>query len=182
MQEFDTDDNDIQLDKDFIKYEPDQQFVYEDAEYPGVVYEIAFSQSKKNLKKKAWNYIQHSNGSIKIVVGFQLGYGKDLTAYVSVWKPRYVFEDGKELLDVEGVVLNDVCHIFPFSFFYLLDLFIYKYSTNKSLQPFRSSDRLPLNPTKILQIPLSSFAPSEVLELDGLIPNITITYAQLAAF
>jgi hypothetical protein len=77
-----------------------------DAKYPGVVYEIARSQSGKDLDKAAWDYIPHSNGDIKAVVGFQLGYGVDKEASISLWRPRYLRGDNEpiEILDVETAV------------------------------------------------------------------------------
>lgn len=178
LREFDSDDDDLELIKDWIEREPDEQFQHEGAVYPGVVFEIASSQSRKSLEKVAWDYIQYSNGSIKVVVGFQLGYDKDLTARVSVWKPRYADEDGEEVLDAEAVVLGDVRYMLLFLSFHLFCPCM----TTKFIQPFRSSDKLSLNPTKMLHIPLSSFAPSEVVELKEPTPDITITYAQLATF
>jgi len=40
LREFDSDD-DIEIDQPYIQRQPDEQFQYEEAEYPGVVYEIA---------------------------------------------------------------------------------------------------------------------------------------------
>jgi hypothetical protein len=75
------------------------------------VYEIACSQDSKDLEKAAWTYIQYSNGNIKAVVGFELGYGKNKEARLSLWQPRYL-EDGEEIyptLDVEAVIDREVC-------------------------------------------------------------------------
>ncbi|KAG4024933.1 hypothetical protein MFRU_078g00040 [Monilinia fructicola] len=135
--------------------QPDEQFQHKDALYPGVIFEVACSQNQKSLDKIAWDYIQYSNGDIKAVVGFELGYGKDMRARISMWKPRYTTENGEEVLDAELVIFND---------------------------PFRSSNKTNLNPTKTLDIPLDSFATSEVADLDQPVPVISITYEKLAAF
>ena len=47
---------------------------------------------------------------IKAVVGFELGYGKNKEARMSMWQPRYwkEGEEGLEILDVEAVVDRDV--------------------------------------------------------------------------
>lgn len=109
LREFDSDDE-IEIDKPYIQRQPDEQFQHEKAEYPGVVYEIACSQDNRSLRKAAWTYIQYSNANIKAVVGFELGYGKNKEARISMWQPRYLNEgeEGLEVLDVEAVIDRDV--------------------------------------------------------------------------
>lgn len=87
-----------------------QLWLYEEAEYPGVVYEIGYSQDGRKLRKSAWTYIQYSNANIKAVVGFELVYGKNMEARISMWQPRYVEEgeEGPKILDVEAVIDRDV--------------------------------------------------------------------------
>lgn len=93
--------------------QPNEQFQHKDALYPSVIFEVACSQNQKSLDKIAWDYIQYSNGDIKAVVGFELGYGKDMRARISMWKPRYTTENGEEVLDAELVIFNDVsCFLF----------------------------------------------------------------------
>ncbi|KAI9735395.1 MAG: hypothetical protein M1818_006401 [Claussenomyces sp. TS43310] len=157
LREFDSDDS-IESDHPYIQRQPDEQFQHEEAEYPGVVYEIACSQDGRDLDKAAWTYIPYSNGNIKAVVGFELGYGKNKEARLSVWQPRYLREGEQvlEILDVETVVDRD---------------------------PFRSSDGSATNITKTLHIPLDRFATSEVatLKSEGLL-GITIPYTCLAQY
>ncbi|CZT08279.1 uncharacterized protein RCO7_11545 [Rhynchosporium graminicola] len=157
LREIDSDD-DTEIDRPYIQRQPDDQFQHDEAEYPGVVYEVACSQDSRDLRKAAWTYIPYSNANIKAVVGFELGYGTDKEARISMWKPRYLKEDGEglETLNVEAVIDRDV---------------------------FRSSDGLATNTTKALHLPLDWFADSEVATFnsEGL-PGITITYAQLAEF
>lgn len=73
-------------------------------------YEIGWSQDPTKLAKAAWTYIPYSNGNIRAVVGFDLGYGKNKEARISMWQPCYVKEDdeGPETLDVETVIDRDV--------------------------------------------------------------------------
>ncbi|KFZ24289.1 hypothetical protein V502_01229 [Pseudogymnoascus sp. VKM F-4520 (FW-2644)] len=155
LREFDSDD-DIEI--DYIERQPDDQFQHEEAEYPGVVYEIGCSQDRRKLAKSAWTYIPYSNGDIKAVVGFELGYGKNKEARISMWQPCYLREDeeGPETLDVETVIDGDL---------------------------FRSSDGSTANTARTLHLPLDYFATSEVatLEPEGL-PGVTITYANLLSF
>lgn len=75
-----------------------------------MVYEIACSQDGRGLDKAAWTYIPYSNGDIRAVVGFELGYGKNKEAWLSLWQPRYLKEgeEGLEILDVETVINRDV--------------------------------------------------------------------------
>jgi hypothetical protein len=73
-------------------------------------YEVACSQDSRDLRKAAWTYIPYSNANIKALVGFELGYGTNKEARISMWKPRYLKEDeeGLETLDVEAVIDRDV--------------------------------------------------------------------------
>ena len=109
LREFNSDDE-IEIDQPYILRQPDEQFQHEEAEYPGVVYEIACSQDSRELDKAAWTYITYSNANIKAVVGFELGYGKNKEARISMWQPRYLKEgeEGLETLDVEAVIDRDV--------------------------------------------------------------------------
>ena len=52
LREFDSDD-DIEIDQPYIQRQPDEQFQHKEAEYPGVVYEIASSQGGGELGKAA---------------------------------------------------------------------------------------------------------------------------------
>merc|ERR1712144_182447 len=109
LREIDSDD-DIGIDRPYIQRQPDDQFQHDEAEYPGVVYEVACSQNTRDLRRAAWTYIQYSNANIKAVVGFELGYGTKKEARISMWKPRYLKDDeeGLETLDVEAVIDRDV--------------------------------------------------------------------------
>lgn len=110
LQEFNSDDE-IHQDQPIIRRQPDDQFQHDEAKYPGVVYEITYSQDPRELVKAAWTYIPYSNANIKAVVGFELGYGKNKEARISMWQPRFLKEgeDGSETLDVEAVIDGDVC-------------------------------------------------------------------------
>ena len=102
----------IQLrDRPYIQRQPDTQFQHDEAEYPGVVFEVACSQNTRDLRRAACTYIQYSNANIKAAaVGFELGYGTKKEARVSMWKPRYLKDDeeGLDTLDVEAVFDRDV--------------------------------------------------------------------------
>merc|ERR1711939_622923 len=127
LREIDSND-DVGVDRPYIQRQPDNQFQHDEAEYPGVVYEVACSQNTRDLRRAAWTYIQYSNANIKAVVGFELGYGTKKEARISMWKPRYLKdgEEGLDTLDVEAVIDRDV---------------------------FRSSDGFAINTTKALHLP-----------------------------
>ncbi|KAJ4329603.1 hypothetical protein N0V87_010723 [Didymella glomerata] len=87
------------------KYEPDASFIHDDAEYPGVIIEVAYSQKKKRLGRLAENYLLDSDASVRVVVGLDIDYGNESRkAALSIWRPR-LFEtaDGLELRAVEEV-------------------------------------------------------------------------------
>jgi len=50
------------------KYEPDASFWHEDAKYPGVIIEVAYSQKRKRLYRLAENYLPDSEASVQIVL------------------------------------------------------------------------------------------------------------------
>jgi hypothetical protein len=52
LRELDSDDE-IEIDQPYIQRQPDEQFQHEQAEYPGVLYEIACSQDSRSLRKAA---------------------------------------------------------------------------------------------------------------------------------
>lgn len=88
---------------DPIKREPDIQFHYPGARYPGIVVEVSYSQDGKDLRRLAQDYILYSNGDIKLVIGIDLSYrGKPST--VSLWRPKFTeSEDGLDLETFEHV-------------------------------------------------------------------------------
>ena len=88
------------------RYEPDASFWHDDAEYPGVVIEVAYSQKKSCLGRLAENWILDSDASVQAVVCVHIEYGnKELRkATLSVWRPELATtDDGLELRAVEEV-------------------------------------------------------------------------------
>ena len=85
-----------------IEHQPDSQFQHREALFPGEVLEVSYSQDPKTLERLAWDYIQHSNGDIKAVIGIAINY-KDSQApsTVSLWRARYVFEDASDVVTLE---------------------------------------------------------------------------------
>ncbi|KAF2022604.1 hypothetical protein EK21DRAFT_105697 [Setomelanomma holmii] len=88
------------------KNEPDASFKHEDAEFPGVIVEVAYSQNKADLRRLAEDYILDSDTNVRVVVGLYIEYGhkKSRKATLSVWRPELVTtDDGLELRAVEEV-------------------------------------------------------------------------------
>ncbi|KAF1364395.1 hypothetical protein EJ07DRAFT_100106 [Lizonia empirigonia] len=85
------------------KYEPDASFGHEEAKYPGVIIETAYSQKKERLRRLADNYLLDSDANIRAVVCLDIEYGKkSRKATVSIWRPEvFPTADGPELKAVE---------------------------------------------------------------------------------
>ena len=56
------------------KYEPDASFEYDDARYPGVIIEVAYSQKKKRLDRLAEGHLVDSDASVRVIVGLDIEY------------------------------------------------------------------------------------------------------------
>jgi hypothetical protein len=89
------------------KYEPDASFWHDDAQYPGVIIEIAYSQKKKKLNRLAESYLLDSDTSVQVVIGLDIEYGmkESRKATLSVWRSRIFYTDkGDELRVVQEIV------------------------------------------------------------------------------
>jgi hypothetical protein len=155
--------------------EPDAQFQHRDAEYPGVVLEVSYSQDGKDLKKLAWDYIQYSNGDIKVVIGIDIKYNNSKEATLSVWRPRYIREDGEELeiLEAEERIISQVCHL------------LHGHGAEVNLgKAFRASDGSFDNSTNVLCLSLDDFATDEISTNRhfGDSTEVNISYKKLAQF
>jgi hypothetical protein len=87
-------------------YEPDASFWHDNAQYPGVIIEVAYSQNKKRLGRLADNYLIDSDASVRAVVGLDIEYGKkgSRKATISIWRPQlFNTTDGPELRTVQDV-------------------------------------------------------------------------------
>ncbi|KAF2220216.1 hypothetical protein BDZ85DRAFT_267365 [Elsinoe ampelina] len=71
--------------------QPDESFKHDEMAFPGVILEMAFSQTLKDLRRKAKDHIYDSDGNIRAVVGLKLPYGVDASqkiATLHVWRPE----------------------------------------------------------------------------------------------
>jgi hypothetical protein len=54
------------------RHSPDMSFRHAGAQYPGVIVEIAYSQTLESLEQLAIDYISGSNGKIRMMVGIKI--------------------------------------------------------------------------------------------------------------
>ena len=88
------------------KHEPDASFWHDDAQYPGVIIEVAYSQKRKRLDRLAEDYLLDSDASVRVVVSLDIGYGKkrSLKTTISVWRTHVAHtDDGDELRVVQEI-------------------------------------------------------------------------------
>ncbi|KAF2007251.1 hypothetical protein P154DRAFT_614661 [Amniculicola lignicola CBS 123094] len=88
------------------KHEPDTSFWHDDAQYPGVIIEVAYSQKKKRLGRLAEDYLLDSDASVQVVIGLDIEYGKkgSRKATLSVWRSHMIHtSDGDELRVVQDI-------------------------------------------------------------------------------
>lgn len=88
------------------RYEPDTSFWHDDAKYPGVVVEVAYSQKKGRLDRLAENYLLDSDASVQVVVGLHVEYSQkgSRKAALSVWRTReFPVSNGHELRVIKEI-------------------------------------------------------------------------------
>ncbi|KDN62342.1 hypothetical protein CSUB01_11473 [Colletotrichum sublineola] len=135
-----------------LQRHPDAQFQHKEAAFPGVVIEVSYSQDGKNLEKLAWDYIQHSNGDIKAVIGLDINGGVKPST-VSLWRPEYTRDEGEDLYTL-GV------------------------RTDMAYQAFRSPNLDHVNGTNDIQLALSDFATDALSHVST--TSICIKFERLA--
>ncbi|KAL7904309.1 hypothetical protein GGI35DRAFT_202664 [Trichoderma velutinum] len=129
--------------------QPDGQFQHAEADYSGVVVEVAYSQDWESLERRAWEYIQGSDGDIKAVIGIEINRVRKLST-VTLWRSHIYREDGdeQEIISVKMEICRD-----PFRF----EDGTYEDSTKLLKLELRdfASDKLYENPKPVLCIPYS---------------------------
>ncbi|KAL7904501.1 hypothetical protein GGI35DRAFT_463031 [Trichoderma velutinum] len=90
-----------------LQKQPDAQFQHSETQCPGVVIEVSVAQNGNDLDRLAWQYIQESDGDIKVVIGFDINTEGEST--VSLWRAKIYREDGDEedTLGVERVIQRE---------------------------------------------------------------------------
>jgi hypothetical protein len=90
-----------------LRRQPDGQFQHRRAQFPGVAFEVSYSQDGKKLTRIAKEYINYSNGNIKAVVCIDINNATEST--VSLWKARLTpADDGKCDLDFDQTIKSAV--------------------------------------------------------------------------
>lgn len=91
------------------EHTPDAEYGCPDEKYPAVIFEISFSQKRKDLPKLARDYILGSEASVQVVIGLDIEYRATRKATVSMWRPRwFVRDDGGKNLMAEQTVVEEV--------------------------------------------------------------------------
>lgn len=92
------------------RHDPDAQFRHLDAQYPGVVMEVSYSQKQKDMPYIAEDYILGSDGDIRRVICLDIGYSHSEKATLSAWEPRVVTnEAGEPELIAHQIIADMVC-------------------------------------------------------------------------
>jgi hypothetical protein len=96
------------LDREYGKHSLDASFRHSNAQFPGVVLEVSYSQKRKDLRHLADDYILGGDENIRAVLGLDVEYNGRI-AVLSMWRPGIeIDEDGKPFLVAEQVVTNQV--------------------------------------------------------------------------
>lgn len=97
-------------DPEYGQHSPDMSFHHSNAQYAGVVIEVAYSQKAREFPRLAEDYILGSDGNIQVVIGFNIEYPQEAnkTATISIWKPQLHPNEGGVELAVEQTVADQV--------------------------------------------------------------------------
>jgi hypothetical protein len=96
-------------DPGYGRHEPDALFRHREAQFPGVIIEISYTQKRRDLARVAQDYILGSGGNIRAVVGIDIDY-KDKSATLSIWQPQLQDnEAGEKELIANQILSNQVC-------------------------------------------------------------------------
>ena len=100
--------SDISLGSGNGRSSPDGSFGHLEAKFPAAVIEVSNSQ-KKNLKNLARDYIVHTHGNVRLVIGIDIDYQHTKMGVVSVWRAEHHYlPDGRLHLAVRAAVINQV--------------------------------------------------------------------------
>ncbi|KAK5661270.1 hypothetical protein OQA88_11164 [Cercophora sp. LCS_1] len=133
---------------------PDGSFAHKDAKAECVILEVSHSQQRQDLLSLAEEYILGSDGRTQVVIGIDFEYRKEKgkEARVTVWRPRYIEEDGEAVLEAA--------------------------ETETGI--FRGVDGSLVDGEQVLRIGLNNFGYwPDCLRIDDIPGEITISFSQL---
>jgi len=95
------------------KHEPDASFWHDDAQYPDVIIEAAYSQKGRRLSRLAEDYLLDSDASAQVVVGLNIEYGRkgSRKATLSVWRTHLAHTGDGDELRVVQVIADEACSV-----------------------------------------------------------------------
>lgn len=103
--------------EDNSHHDPDLQYRHMAAKYPGLVIEVAYSQSSrsggKDIRRLADKYIVESSGNVKLVVGLMIEYKHSKQSFIpqatiSVWGPKFGSDEHGRYLEAEERIVSEV--------------------------------------------------------------------------
>jgi len=83
-------------DTTYGSHQPDASFQHFEAQYPGVILELSYSQKRKDLSRLAHEYILGSDADIRVVIGIDVEYKGSKKASVSIWRPHIKVNNTEE--------------------------------------------------------------------------------------
>ena len=88
----------------------DASFWHDDAQYPGVIIEAAYSQNKKELGRLAEDYLLDSDANVRVVIGLDIEYGKkgSRRAMLLKWRTHLEHTADGDVLRVVQEAANEV--------------------------------------------------------------------------
>ena len=88
--------------------QPDQQFCDKETWYPGIVIEVAYSQSFKKLRRKASDLILNSDGKIQLMIGLDIKSQKSKSFNISAWRPEFFQLENQDALRMKTIIDQDI--------------------------------------------------------------------------
>ena len=86
--------------------EPDRQYLIEGSYYPGVILELAYSQSFQSLRCKAQDLIVDSDGKIQLVIGLEIENKK--SCKISAWRADFIRSKDGDTVRMKTVIEQDI--------------------------------------------------------------------------
>ncbi|KAF7502435.1 hypothetical protein GJ744_005818 [Endocarpon pusillum] len=86
--------------------QPDKQFLVKGSYYPGIVIEFACSESFKELRQKAYDFIVRSGGRVQLVIGLEAGSKKLFK--ISAWRPEFYRSENGDAMRMKAITDRDI--------------------------------------------------------------------------